>query len=108
VRKIQRDIPPFDHGTYSRKRSNYYEIEIKRGLGTPGNTEPVFEMQVQDDSKPWSDVQFFGLGFTGDNNHYVKARFPGIYRKRQIRIICTDGIDFRLKSIKEDVDLMTS
>lgn len=93
-----------DHGIGSRKRSNYYLFHVKRGLGTAGGTEPLFEVQVNDDGKGWTDPIQVGLGFPGDEKGPIRvSELSGVYQKRKIRFIMTDAVEFQLNKVEEDV-----
>jgi hypothetical protein len=107
-RRFHRETAHITHGTDARKRHNHYLFNIKTGVGTLGATEPVFIIQVNDDDKGWSDERWIPLGIVGSENTVLRVRVPGIYRRRRIRIVCTDAVDFRLNSIEENFDLMVS
>jgi hypothetical protein len=98
----------YNHGTSVRKRSNFYLFDIKRGVGTPGDTEPVFSVRVNDDNKGWSEPQTFGLGYPGENEDPLRIHLRGIYRKRELEISMTDNAEFLLNGIEEDVDPLES
>ncbi len=93
-----------DHGSGNRKRNNYYEFDVKRGLGASGESEPVMVVRFKDDDKPWSEPRYVGLGNTGNNAASVRMYRTGVYRKRQIEISMTDNAEFLLHKVTEDVD----
>lgn len=104
IRRLVRRTGQINHGTRKRKRSNYYLFNVKRGLGTPGETEPVFEVRVNDDNKGWTDPIQVPLGYSGDIQEPIRVNIRGIYRNRQIEIKVTDPIEFVLNSIEEEVE----
>lgn len=108
VRRFVRQTGFIDHGTPARKRSNYYDFTVKRGVGAVGGTEPLMMIRVQDDDKPWSDEKHYSLGNIGDSDTVVRVRMRGIYRRRRLEIAVTDAVEFRLSRIMEDVEVMTS
>lgn len=98
-----------NHGTYSRKRSNYYLIDVKQGVGTNGQTEPTFQIRVNDDDNGWTDPVDVPLGFPGNEQEPIRvSELGGIYRTRQMEISFTGGSEFLLRGIQEDVEAMNS
>lgn len=98
----------YDHGTSSRKRSNYYLFHIKKNVATATTTNPVFQVRVNDDNKGWSAPQLVPMGILGGDHTPVRVRLGGIYRKRQLEITCTDPVAFGLIRIEEDIEAMSS
>lgn len=108
LRRLRRS-GQIDHGTSKRKRSNYYQLDVKRGVGTPGGTEPRLLMRVNDDGKGWKDYVSIPLGFTGERQTPIRVPgLRGIYRKRQIEFYMTDPYELSIRSLQEDVEEMES
>lgn len=97
-----------DHGTGTRKRSNGYRFSVKRGLGTPGETEPLFEFRFNDDGEGWCDPIEVGLGFPGEPTSHIFVPIRGIYRKRQFEVTCSAAVEFMLTKAEEDVEALVS
>lgn len=100
VRRMRR--MRYNHGTKKKKRSDYFLIDVKKGVGTPGETEPVFTVRVNDDNTGWTDPKTYGLGFPGADSKPIKAFHRGIYHTREVEILCTDNCEFRLNGIDEE------
>lgn len=98
----------YDHGTGVRKRSNYYNLHVKRGVGTLGGTDPKLLVRVNDDNKGWSNYREVCLGFPGCQNGPIQVRIGGVYRKRKLEFFMTDPAELRIVKLEEDVDLMVS
>jgi len=107
-RKLVRRTGYIDHGTGSRKRSNYYLFHVKRGVGTNGETEPLMQIRCRDDGGDWSEPEIIGLGFPGCDQEPTRVHLGGIYRKRQIEVQVTDAVEFDWNKLEEDVELMVS
>jgi hypothetical protein len=109
VMRRMRESGWIDWGTGKGKRSRYYLLHLKRGLGTPGATEPVCEIQVNDDGNGWTNPMQVGLGFPGDPKGPVRVDdLAGIYTKRKIRITMTDAVEFQLSKLEEEVEVLKS
>lgn len=93
-----------DHGTGSRKRSKGYRFHVKRGLGTPGQTEPLFTFRFNDDNGGWTDFIEVGLGFPGDPSAPIYIPVGGIYRKRELELRCSAAVEFQLNKLEEDLE----
>lgn len=104
LRRVRR-TGQYDHGTGKRKRSHYYLFHVKRGLGTPGSDEPVFEVRVNDDNGGWSNPIPVGLGYPGESNAPIRVDIGGLYHKRELEITITDNVEFQLQKIEEEVGL---
>jgi hypothetical protein len=96
----------YKHGTGQRKRSHYYLFHVKRGVGTPGGTEPVFEVRVNDDNRGWSMPRQVPLGFPGERQEPIRVHLGGIYRERQLEIQMTEPYEFQLHGIEEAVEVL--
>jgi hypothetical protein len=97
----------YNHGTNQRKRSNYYLIDVKRGLvANDGSTaEPVLTMRVNDDGKGWSEPREVALGYEGEVQTPIRmGSLRGVYRTRELEIQMTDAAEFTLMGIEEDVE----
>lgn len=108
VKRLIRRTGQIDHGSGIRKRSNKYLFHVKRGVGTPGETEPLMQIRVKDDGGEWSEPEMVGLGFPGEPQEPIEVHIGGIYRKRQLEIQVTDSVDFVLNKLEEDLQGMTS
>lgn len=108
VRRLIWESGHLDHGTGNRKRNKLLRFHVKRGIGTPGGTEPMFMVQFRDDDGVWSDEIQMPLGFVGDNYHVIELRNTGIYRKRQIRLYMTDPYEFVITKVDEEVEVLAS
>lgn len=98
----------YTHGSGQRKRSNFYLFDVKRGVGTSGGVEPVFEIRVNDDGKGWSNWKQVPLGLPGTTQSPTRVRMGGIYRERQLEIQATEPYAFSLVSIQESIDSIES
>lgn len=104
IRRLRR-TGAYDHGTGGEKRSQYYLLDVKRGIGTPGGTEPRLGIRVNDDGKGWSPYRWVGLGFEGAKQTPIRITgLRGIYRKRQLEFVFTDAADFVLNKLEEWVE----
>lgn len=109
IRKCVRRTGEIDHGTSTRKRSNFYRFTIKRGVGSLGDARnPVMEVRFKDDGKPFTAPIQVDLGKTGDVRNTVELRRTGIYRRRQLEVSVTDPIEFVLLKVEENIDVLTS
>lgn len=108
ARRCRRRTGWINHATAARKKSKWYDVELYRGDGASGSTEPVLEVRVRDDDKQWTNWQQVGLGLTGFQNSIVRFRFPGIYRRRQIEFVCSDAVSFKIKNVSEEVEGLVS
>lgn len=108
LRKCLRRTGIINHQTFTRKRNIYYEFDIKRGVGTSGQTEPTLELRVKDDDKSWSDPIEFELGYTGEFLHSVRVHVGGIYRQRQIEFSISDEVECRISALRENFEVMVS
>lgn len=97
----------YRHGTSKRKRSNYYLVNAKQGVGEVGGTEPVLELRVNDDNKGWSDWKQVPLGNPGAKQCAKRVRMGGIYQDRELQIQMTEDAEFRLQGIEEDLDVLS-
>ena len=96
----------YNHGTLKKKFSEGYTVKFKRGVGTPGGDEPVFEMRVNDDNKGWSNPRQVPMGFPGEKQKAVKVSgLRGVYTERQLEITMTEPYEFQLQGIEEDVQV---
>jgi hypothetical protein len=107
LRRVRR-TGHYDFGIGARKRSNYYLFHVLRGTGTPGDTEPFFEVRVNDDNGGWTDPVQVGLGYPGDPQAPIRVQLRGIYRKRQLEISTTAAVDFRIIKVEENIEVMES
>lgn len=107
-RRCRRRSGEIDHGTGNRKRNNSYRFHVKRGVATTSVTDPKMEVRFRDDGKPWSNPYHVSLGQIGDELSVIKIHNTGIYRKRQIEVVCTDAVDFKLMKVEEDVEAMAT
>ena len=106
LRRLRR-TGQIDHGSGARKRSNYYLLHVKRGVGTPGETEPVLQMRVNDDGEGWTDYVDVPLGFPGDLQGPIRVDgLRGIYRKRQIEFHMTDPSALVIARLEESVEAL--
>lgn len=109
IRRLIRRTGQIDHGSGIRKRSNKYLFHVKRGVGTPGETEPVMQVRVRDDGGEWTEPVMVGLGYPGELQEPIEVSdLSGIYRKRQLEIQVTDSVEFVLNKLEEDVQPMVS
>lgn len=109
VRRLLRRTGRIDHGVATRKRSNFYLLDVKRGVGTNGDTEPVLEMRVNDDNNGWTDPVQIGLGYPGDPQKPIRVTgLRGVYRNRQIELKCTDSVEVIIRNLSEDVEVLSS
>lgn len=108
IRRLVRRTGQIDHGSGVRKRSNKYLFHVKRGVGTPGEEEPVMQLRVRDDGGEWSEPEMVGLGFPGEPQEPLEVHMGGIYRKRELEIQVTDGVEFVLNKLEEDIQPMVS
>lgn len=96
-----------DHGTGGKKRSNHYLIHVKRGVGTPGDEEPILQMRVNDDNEGWSEYVDIPLGFPGEKLSPIRVDgLRGIYSVRQIEIRMTDPAELIVTKLEEDVEAL--
>lgn len=94
----------YDWGTSNKKKSNYYLFHVKRGVATATVTDPKFWVQVNDDNKGWTTEKEVPLGEIGSEWAPIRVNLRGIYRRRELRIIMTDAVDFVLNKIEEEVE----
>jgi hypothetical protein len=107
LRRVRR-TGMLDHGTGDRKRSRGYRFHVKRGLGTPGGVEPLFEFRFNDDNQGWTDPVEVGLGFPGDPKEPIYVPVGGIYRKREFEYSCSAAVEFMLTKVEENVEGLVS
>lgn len=98
----------YKHGTGKRKKSNYYLLHVKRGVGTSGGVEPVCEVRVNDDGRGWTQPKQVPLGLPGESQAPLRVQMRGIYRERQLEVQMTEGFEFALSAIEEDVEVMAT
>lgn len=108
LRRLRR-TGQYTHGSNQRKRSRYYLVDVKRGVGTVGETEPRLLMRVNDDNQGWTDYVEVTLGYPGESAEPIRVDdLGGIYVKRELDILMTDEVELQLNSVQEDVEGMTS
>lgn len=92
------------HGTTALKRCRKLRINIKRGQGTVGGSEPLLTLRHNTDNRGWSNEIQVGLGLVGERQHIVELRSLGVYHSRQWEMCISDNCDFVLNDIEEDVE----
>jgi hypothetical protein len=106
LRRLRR-TGQYSHGTSQRKRSNYYLLDIKRGVGTNGEDEPTIQLRVNDDNQGWSQPVSVPLGYPGESQNPIRVTgLRGIYRKRELEWSITDDAACEVYGITEDVEVM--
>ena len=95
-----------DHGTMAKKRSNRLKINVKRGQGISGGTEPVFSLRYQDDNRHWSNERQIGLGEIGETPNILEVRHLGLYTTRQYEFAHSDNSDFILNDLEEEAEAL--
>ena len=96
------------HGTYNRKSSSETLYYFKRGVATADVTNPKVMIQKRRNNGQWGNEMQYALGAVGNHEFFVRDRGSGEYRSLQIKVSCSDGVDFIFVGAKEKVEVLPS
>lgn len=103
--RILRVSGHINYGANEWKQCNSMTLRLKTGH-VSNSTEPKFILRWNDDNKGWSNEVEISLGEKGETE-IIREIYPmGIYRTRQYELVMTDGVQFVMGDVEEDVEVL--